>query len=75
MVIAYMAGKKHKANSKLYLHTHMRKMHDAILFGARTVKKSLPLSYYSEMDSRLSSFKRKMLKQSQKATLTKGVQI
>lgn len=62
MVLAYMAGNKQKANSKLYSHTHMRKMHDAILFGARTVKQSLPSSYYSEMDSFLSSFKKEEAK-------------
>lgn len=36
----------------------MRKMNDAILFGARTVKKSLPSSFYSEMESFLGSFKK-----------------
>ena len=34
----------------------MRKVHDAILFGARTVKEVLSTSYYSEMDSFLTSF-------------------
>jgi hypothetical protein len=62
MILAYMAGNKHKPNGKLYSHTHMRKMHDAILFGARTVKKSLPSSYYSEMDTFLSSFKKEEAK-------------
>jgi hypothetical protein len=59
MVLAYMAGNKYKKkNGKLYSHTHMRKMHDAILFGARTAKKSMPSSYYSEMDTFLTSFKK-----------------
>ena len=58
MVLAYIAGNKYKGNKKLYSHTHMRKVNDAILFGARTVKKKLPSSYYSEMDSFLASFKK-----------------
>jgi hypothetical protein len=36
----------------------MRKVHDAILFGARTVKEVLSTSYYSEMDSFLTSFQK-----------------
>jgi hypothetical protein len=40
----------------------MRKMHDAILFGARTVKQSLPSSYYLEMDYFLSPFKKEEAK-------------
>jgi hypothetical protein len=51
-----MAG--NKFTGKLHSHTHMRKMHDAILFGARTAKKSLPSSYHSEMEMFLTSFKK-----------------
>jgi hypothetical protein len=36
----------------------MRKIHDAILFGAKTVKQILSSTYYSEMDSFLNSFKK-----------------
>jgi hypothetical protein len=36
----------------------MRKIHDAVLFGARTVKKVLSSSYFSEMNSFLQSFKK-----------------
>ena len=36
----------------------MQKIHDAVLFGARTVKKVLSSSYYSEMYSFLQSFKK-----------------
>jgi hypothetical protein len=36
----------------------MRKIHDAVLFGARTVKQVLSSSYYSEIDSFLALFKK-----------------
>ena len=58
MVLAYMAGTKQKDGDTIYTHSHMRKVHDAILFGARTVKEVLSTSYYSEMDSFLTSFKK-----------------
>ena len=62
MVLAYMAGTKQKeaggAGNKIYSFTHMQKVHDAILFGARTVKQVLSTTYYAEMDSFLNSFKK-----------------
>ena len=60
MVLAFMAAnkKKNQDGDKIYSFTHMRRMHDAILFGARMVKKVLSSTYYSEMDSFLSSFKK-----------------
>jgi hypothetical protein len=44
----------------IYSYTHMHKIHDAILFGARTVKQILSSTYYSEMDSLLASFKKEV---------------
>ena len=63
MVIAYMAATKTKtaaegADAKIYSHEHIRKIHDAILFGSRTVKQVLSSTYYSEMHSFLLSFKK-----------------
>ena len=60
MVLAYMAGNKKKnlEDDQIYSFPHMHKMHDAILFGTRTVKKTLSSSYYTEMDSFLLSFKK-----------------
>jgi hypothetical protein len=59
LVLAYMAATKYKAGGDIiYTHSHMRKVHDAILFGARTVKEVLSTSYYSEMDSFLTSFQK-----------------
>ncbi len=41
MIIAYMAATKARATekgavAKIYSHEHMQKIHDAVLFGART---------------------------------------
>ncbi len=58
MVLAFMAGNKRKDNDKMFSYTHMLKIHDAILFGARTVMKVLLSNYYTEMDSFLLSFKK-----------------
>jgi hypothetical protein len=44
----------------MYSFTHIRKIHDAILFGARTVKATLSTSYYSEMDSFLASIRKEI---------------
>jgi hypothetical protein len=57
-----MAATKKKGDvtngDKVYCYDHMRKIHDAVLFGARTVKQVLSSSYYSEMDSFLASLKK-----------------
>ena len=62
MVLSYMAATKKKDaqgdGQKIYSYTHMRKINDAILFGARTVNEILSSSYYSEMDSFLTKFKK-----------------
>ncbi len=63
MVIAYMAVTKTRATeegavAKIYSCEHMQKIHDAVLLGARTVKKVLSSSHYSEMYSFLQSFKK-----------------
>ena len=62
MVLSYMAATKKKAvhgeGQKVYSYINMRKINDAVLFGAITVKQILSSSYYYEMDSSLSSFKK-----------------
>ena len=59
MVTAFMAANKTKPGTqKLFSFTHMRKIHDAVLFGARTVKQVLSSQYYVEMESFLGSFKK-----------------
>ena len=60
--MSYMAATKKKGDvtngDEIYCYDHMRKIHDAVLFCARTVKQVLSSSYYSEMDSFLASFKK-----------------
>ena len=62
MVLAYIAGTKQKeaggAGNEIYSFTHMQKVHDAILFRARTARQVLSTTYYAEMDSFLNSFKK-----------------
>jgi hypothetical protein len=62
MVLAYMAGTKQKdsegPSEKIYSFLHMQKVNNAIIFGARTVKKELSTSYYSEMKGFFNSFKK-----------------
>jgi hypothetical protein len=62
MMLSYMAATKKKGDvtngDEIYCYDHMRKIHDAVLFCARTVKQVLSSSYYSEMDSFLASFKK-----------------
>ena len=60
MVLAYMAATKKKDGDTIYSYTHMRKIHDAILFSARTVKQILSSTYYSEMDSFLASIRKEI---------------
>ena len=60
-VLAYMAANKVKqSNNKLYSFSHMRKIHDAILFGSKMAKEKMPSSYYTEMESFLASFKKEV---------------
>ena len=75
MVLAYMAGTKQKDGDTIYMHSHMRKVHDAILFGARTVKEVLSTEYYSEMDSFLTAFKRNVPMLAVEAMSTRRVPI
>ena len=69
IVLAYMGAHKTKANGRQYSFSHMRKIHDAILFGARTVKKNLPSDYYTEMESFLQSFKKETAKAKKEGNL------
>jgi hypothetical protein len=44
----------------MYSFTQIQKIHDAILFGARTVGETLSTSYFSEMDSFLASIRKEI---------------
>ena len=45
---------------KIFCYNKMKKINDAVLFGARTVKQVLSSSCYSEMDSFIASFKKEI---------------
>lgn len=58
IILAFFATKKTKTNGKTTSFTHIRKYHDAILFGAEKVKERLPTSYFDEMEKFLKGFKK-----------------
>jgi hypothetical protein len=64
MVSSYMAATKKKGDvtngDKIFCYNKMKKINDAVLFGARTVKQVLSSSCYSEMDSFIASFKKEI---------------
>ena len=58
MAKAFMAHRKMKPNGKVSSFVQIRKFHDSILYGAKSVRQSLPVSYYREMELYLSAFKK-----------------
>ena len=58
MVLSYLAATKYKADGKLYSYEHIRKFHDAILFGKYIADQKLPGSYYIQMESFLLSYRK-----------------
>jgi hypothetical protein len=62
LILAFMATKKTKTNGKTSSFTHIRKYHDAILFGAEKAKERLPTDYYEEMEKFLNAFKKECAK-------------
>ena len=57
MVKAFLADKKTKSNGRTSSHSQLRKYNDAILWGAKSIRNALPISYYQEMEVFLSAFK------------------
>ncbi|KAI2510970.1 hypothetical protein MHU86_3442 [Fragilaria crotonensis] len=62
LILAFLAMKKTKANGKTTSHGHIRKYHDAILYGAEKVKERLPTEYYEEIDKFLHALKKECAK-------------
>ena len=55
----YMSGQvKTKADGKQYSYDHVRKYHDAILYGAKLAKEDLPPGYASQMKTFLKTLKK-----------------
>ena len=57
-VLAHMAVEKKKEGGKTTSFSHIRKIIDAILFGAEQAGQRLPRNYYAEIDKFLQSFKK-----------------
>ena len=62
LILAFFATKKTKPNGKTSSFSHIRKYHDAILYGAEKVKERLPTEYYEAMEKFLSAFKKECAK-------------
>jgi hypothetical protein len=52
----YMAARKVKADGKILSHGHIRKYHDAILWGAEKAAQTLPLNFRPKMKKFLESY-------------------
>ena len=62
LILAFFATKKTKPNGKTSSFSHIRKYHDAILYGAEKVKERLPTDYFEEMEKFLNAFKKECAK-------------
>jgi hypothetical protein len=58
LILAFLAMKKTKPNGKTTSFSHIRKYHDAILYGAESIKERLPIEYFEEMEKFLNAFKK-----------------
>ena len=59
---AFLGSVKRKENGKMCSFSHIRKFHDAILFGAEQAGHILPRMYHQEMQKFLESFKKESVK-------------
>jgi hypothetical protein len=71
LVKAFLSEAKKKENGKFSSHEHIRKYHDAILFGAEEAGVVLGEGYRSGMDIFLNSYKKELAKQRQKGNVDK----
>jgi hypothetical protein len=62
MLTAFLSWKKQKENGKLSSKVQLRKYKDAILWGSRVADEPLPSSFYTEIDTFLSSFKKEHIR-------------
>jgi hypothetical protein len=72
LILAFFAMKKSKPNGKTNSFSHIRKYHDAILYGAEKVKVRLPTEYYEEMEKFLNAFKKECAQKPNKSLLTQS---
>jgi hypothetical protein len=62
MVKAFLATKTTKENGETLSHVHIPKYNIAILHGMKEAKEELPITYYTEMEQFLASFKKATVK-------------
>jgi hypothetical protein len=62
LILAFLAMKKAKPNGKTASFSHIRKYHDAVLYGAESVNERLPIEYFEEMEKFLNAFKKECAK-------------
>jgi hypothetical protein len=62
LVKAFLGSVKRKSNGKICSFTHVRKFHDAILFGAEQAGEILPRMYHQAIHSFMESFKKESVK-------------
>jgi hypothetical protein len=57
-VLAFLSDVKEKENGKIAGFSHIRKFHDAIIYGSSSANQPLPPLYYIEIDKFLAAFKK-----------------
>jgi hypothetical protein len=62
LILAFLAMKKAKLNGKTASFSHIRKYHDAVLYGAESINERLPIEYFEEMEKFLNAFKKECAK-------------
>ena len=58
LIKAFLGATKRKRNGRICSHSHLRKFHDSILFGAEQTGAILPQVYHLEMGKFLDSYKK-----------------
>ena len=69
IIKAFLSQMKIKENGNTCSYVHLRKFHDAILWGSEKAKQPLPPDYLREMPKYLDSFKKETMKAKQEGML------
>ena len=60
IILAFMGEKKNKGGGKIMSHVHIRKYHDALMFGAKEVGHGFSQEYYQQMDTFLDNYRKEV---------------
>ena len=58
IVLAFMGTKKNKGDGKIMSHVHIRKYHDALMFGAKEARVGFSEQYYMTVDGFLDNYRK-----------------